>query len=134
MSKENKNKPGLGAIIGALMMGTIFTGFAFVFLGPGIGIVVLIISIILLYQSLTTSKKEIEEIRRKDAERRAERRAAERIHEQSLNIKCPTCQSSNVKRITTAKKAAYVIGLGILAPAFKKVRSQFECKKCGYKW
>lgn len=51
-----------------------------------------------------------------------------------LGIKCPTCSSNNVERISKAKKAAYVAATGILAPAFKKVRSQFECKNCSYKW
>jgi DNA-directed RNA polymerase subunit RPC12/RpoP len=49
-------------------------------------------------------------------------------------LKCPTCGSVNIEKISTAKKAAYVAGVGILAPAFKKVRSQFECKNCRYKW
>jgi hypothetical protein len=48
--------------------------------------------------------------------------------------KCPTCGSSAIEKISTGNKLAYVAGVGILAPAFKKVRSQFECKKCGYKW
>jgi predicted RNA-binding Zn-ribbon protein involved in translation (DUF1610 family) len=48
--------------------------------------------------------------------------------------RCPTCNSGNIEKISTAKKAAYVAGFGILAPAFKKVRSQFQCKNCGYKW
>jgi hypothetical protein len=50
------------------------------------------------------------------------------------NIECPTCHSKTVRKISTSKKFAYVAGFGILAPAFKKVRSQFECKNCGYKW
>jgi len=49
-------------------------------------------------------------------------------------LKCPTCHSTDIERISTGEKAAYVLGLGILAPAFKKVRSQFECKSCGYIW
>lgn len=49
-------------------------------------------------------------------------------------VKCPTCQSTDVERISTAKKTTYVVAVGVLAPAFKKVRSQFECKQCGYKW
>jgi len=56
---------------------------------------------------------------------------------QQLNVyvlKCPTCQSTNVDRISTGKKLAYIAGFGLLSPVFKKVRSQFECKSCGYKW
>lgn len=48
--------------------------------------------------------------------------------------RCPTCNSGNIKKISPAEKGAYVAGFGILAPVFKKVRSQFECKNCGYKW
>lgn len=127
---EDKDKPDRGAIIGALVFGTLLTGFAFAFIGPKAGVVMLIISVFFLYTGLTTSKKEIEEIQKRNAEQEAKKWA----RQQSLNIKCPTCQSSNVERITASKKAAYIIGLGIFAPAFKKVRSQFECKRCGYKW
>jgi len=52
----------------------------------------------------------------------------------NLNIKCPTCGSNDVDRISTGKKLAYVATVGILAPAFKKVRSQFQCRECRYKW
>jgi len=48
--------------------------------------------------------------------------------------KCPTCGSIDVEKISTGKKLAYLAGFGALAPAFKKARSQFECKSCGYKW
>jgi DNA-directed RNA polymerase subunit RPC12/RpoP len=51
-----------------------------------------------------------------------------------MGVKCPTCSSKNVERISTGKKVAYVAATGLLALAFKKVRSQFECKSCGYKW
>jgi len=49
-------------------------------------------------------------------------------------LACPNCRSSQVERISAAKKAGYVAVLGILAPAFKSVRSQFKCNACGNKW
>lgn len=49
-------------------------------------------------------------------------------------IKCITCQSTNVVKISAGQKMGHVLAFGIFAPAFKKVRSQFECKNCGYKW
>ena len=49
-------------------------------------------------------------------------------------INCPSCHSSQIERISAAKKAGYVAVLGIFAPAFKSVRSQFKCKVCGNKW
>lgn len=49
-------------------------------------------------------------------------------------IHCPNCNSTNVFRISTGKKVLYAGTWGILAPLFKKVRSQFQCQACGYKW
>jgi hypothetical protein len=48
--------------------------------------------------------------------------------------KCPACRSSQIERISAARKAGYVALLGIFAPAFKSVRSQFKCKSCNHKW
>ena len=45
--------------------------------------------------------------------------------------KCPTCQSTNIKTISIAKKAIHSIMFGIFS---KTVFSQFECENCGYKW
>ena len=47
---------------------------------------------------------------------------------------CPSCRSTQVEKISAAKKAGYLAVLGILAPAFKTVRSQFKCGACGHKW
>ena len=44
---------------------------------------------------------------------------------------CPTCNSTNIKRISAASKA---IGVGLFGIFSKTARSQFECKDCGYKW
>lgn len=46
-------------------------------------------------------------------------------------IKCPTCGSTNVERISTTAKVAGVVTFGLLS---KTARSQFKCKHCGYKW
>lgn len=45
--------------------------------------------------------------------------------------KCPTCQSTNIKKISTASK---VVGGAFFGLFSKNVRSQFECVNCGYKW
>lgn len=45
--------------------------------------------------------------------------------------KCPTCQSPNIERISTTKKAIYGVTFGLFS---KTATSQFECKNCGYKW
>ena len=44
---------------------------------------------------------------------------------------CPTCNSSNVERISNIRRAAYAMTIGLLSTT---ARSQFECKSCGYKF
>lgn len=47
--------------------------------------------------------------------------------------KCPTCGSTNIRRISTAEKATGVILFGIFS---NKRKYQFECQNpnCKYKW
>lgn len=45
--------------------------------------------------------------------------------------KCPTCQSQNVSKITSAKRITHGVTFGIFS---KTAFSQYECKNCGYKW
>lgn len=45
--------------------------------------------------------------------------------------KCPTCQSTDIKKISTARKAVGATLFGLFS---KTARSQFECGNCGYKW
>lgn len=64
-------------------------------------------------------------------------RYAEEVQEnmnntQLLNIpKCPTCSSTNVKKIGSISKVAGVVTFGIFS---KTAKSQFKCNSCGYKW
>lgn len=46
-------------------------------------------------------------------------------------IKCPTCGSTQVKRISTTAK---VVGATMFGLFSKTARSQFECLDCKYKW
>lgn len=48
-----------------------------------------------------------------------------------LKPKCPTCSSTNIKRISSFKRGVHGLAWGLLS---KTARSQFECKNCGYKW
>lgn len=51
---------------------------------------------------------------------------------QNTNVpKCPTCQSTNIKKISVAKRATHGFMFGIFS---KTAFSQFECNNCGYKW
>lgn len=45
--------------------------------------------------------------------------------------KCPTCQSTNVRKISVTKRAAHGVAFGILS---NTARSQFECLNCGMKF
>lgn len=45
--------------------------------------------------------------------------------------KCPTCGSTNIRRISTTKKLVGVATLGIASNSLGKT---MECRKCGYKW
>ncbi len=50
---------------------------------------------------------------------------------QSNHPKCPTCGSTNVKKISVTSKA---VGAGLFGLFSKTAKSQFECENCGYKW
>lgn len=45
--------------------------------------------------------------------------------------KCPTCSSTNIKKIGSISKVAGAVTFVIFS---KTAKSQFECKNCGYKW
>lgn len=46
-------------------------------------------------------------------------------------IKCPTCGSTNTRKISGLSKAASVGLFGIFS---QKVKHQFHCNSCGYEW
>ncbi|MDE7207477.1 MAG: hypothetical protein K2N90_10050 [Lachnospiraceae bacterium] len=45
--------------------------------------------------------------------------------------KCPTCSSTNVRKISSLSKAGSVAMFGIFS---QKVKHQFKCNNCGYEW
>ncbi len=53
------------------------------------------------------------------------------IINQSNQPKCPTCGSVNIRKISATKKAASIIGLGILSNNIEKT---YQCLNCKYKW
>lgn len=46
-------------------------------------------------------------------------------------LKCPTCGSTRVKKISTTSKVTGAAMFGLFS---KTARSQFKCEQCGYKW
>ena len=55
----------------------------------------------------------------------------EKVQKQQNTPKCPTCGSTNIKRITTANRAVSVLTLGILS---SKIGKNYECLDCKAKW
>ncbi len=53
------------------------------------------------------------------------------INEASSTIHCPTCNSTNIEKISFTKKAVSGAILGLFS---SNVRRTFQCKNCGYKW
>lgn len=45
--------------------------------------------------------------------------------------KCPTCSSTNIKKIGSVNRAVSIALLGIFS---SKIGKQFQCLECGYKW
>lgn len=56
---------------------------------------------------------------------------AEMELEQANKPKCPTCGSTNVEKISTAKKAVGFAMVGVFSSNLGKT---MHCKNCGYKW
>lgn len=52
-------------------------------------------------------------------------------YEAKHQIKCPTCQSTSVRRISTTEK---VVNIGLFGLFGNKRKQQFECGHCGYRW
>lgn len=52
--------------------------------------------------------------------------------QQESNVpRCPTCQSTNIKKISTTSKVTSVAMFGLLS---QKVKKTYHCNKCGYEW
>ena len=49
-----------------------------------------------------------------------------------INIKCPSCGSNNVIKISDFSKASSAVFFGIFA--LSKINNTFECKNCTYRW
>ena len=69
-----------------------------------------------------------------ERERIAKQQAQERLRLANLKAslpECPTCHSTDVKRISDARKVAGALMFGLFS---KTAKSQFQCNNCGYKW
>lgn len=55
----------------------------------------------------------------------------ERREREASRPKCPTCNSTRIKKIGTLERGASIVGLGIFS---KKINKSFKCESCGYMW
>ena len=57
---------------------------------------------------------------------------ANAVARESLNKpNCPTCNSTNVQKISTGERVTSVAILGLFS---KKINKSFKCKNCGHTW
>ena len=56
---------------------------------------------------------------------------AKEQYETQHQVKCPTCQSTNVQRISGLERGVSVAMLGLFS---KKINKSFKCNHCGYTW
>ncbi len=76
--------------------------------------------------------KGLKEARRDSLCRRAEEYARGSEESSARYIpKCPTCQSPDIKKISTMEKAESVFWFGMLS---RKARKQWHCNNCGSEW
>ncbi|MDP2755532.1 MAG: hypothetical protein Q8P40_14240 [Nitrospirota bacterium] len=122
----------IGGFIGAFVFFVLLQSFWGLLLGTIIGCI--ISGILHSTTADKTMKTKIRDYNIYQRKQQQEQKTRDLNREENLNIKCPTCGSSSIDRISTGKKLAYIATFGILAPAFKKVRSQFQCRECRYKW
>ena len=74
------------------------------------------------------SQQEYKALQRKAQQKMIEK---EQIEKQQNAPKCPTCGSTKVHLISTAKKATGFVLAGVFSSNFGKT---MHCKQCGYKW
>lgn len=54
------------------------------------------------------------------------------VQQQASNIpKCPTCQSTNVRKMGGVERGASIWAFGIFS---KKINKTFKCESCSYTW
>ena len=56
---------------------------------------------------------------------------ARRERAEASKPKCPTCKSTNIRKIGTGERVASVVGLGLLS---KKINKTWKCNNCGHTW
>lgn len=75
------------------------------------------------------------EMREKEYEQRLEQARRYQANAQAQKLlnkpKCPTCGSTNIKKIGGIERGASIAAFGIFS---KKINKTFKCYNCGYTW
>ena len=53
------------------------------------------------------------------------------LEEKSRVPKCPTCQSTNIRKMSGVERGVSIYAFGIFS---KKINKTFKCQNCGYTW
>ena len=53
------------------------------------------------------------------------------LEEQSRVPKCPTCQSTNIRKMGGVERGTSIYAFGLFS---KKINKTFKCQNCGYTW
>ena len=62
---------------------------------------------------------------------RSNTHASKQKKEETNVPKCPTCGSTKIRKISGTKRAASILGFGILS---NNIGKTYECLNCKYKW
>ena len=77
----------------------------------------------------------VKEIREKEYEQRVEQARIAQANAQAQELlnkpKCPTCGSTNIKKMGGIERGASIAAFGIFS---KKINKTFKCCNCGYTW
>lgn len=84
-----------------------------------------------LVDAFTQQEKERQENIRQAQQEARNNAIAKTNNTQSNTPKCPTCGSTKVHLISTAKKATGFVLAGVFSSSFGK---SYECENCKYKW
>lgn len=73
-----------------------------------------------------------EDLQKRRMENRAKLAHGKAILEEKGRVpRCPTCQSTNIRKIGGMERGMSVAALGIFS---KKINKTFKCNNCGYTW
>lgn len=61
----------------------------------------------------------------------AANRRAERAARRASLPKCPTCQSTDIQKMSGFERGVSIFGLGLFS---KKINKTYKCNQCGYMW